>query len=108
MLTLTHGVVAARTAAIRAVAYGTRVRAIRAAANATFVVVHPLIGAVLAVNVAVMQVIDVVTVQYRFMPAPWAVGMTVLLSLLVLNRGHGVSLSGELSHSYMRSYECQG
>ena len=34
-------------------------------------------------------------------------GVTVLLSLCVLYRRHGASLSGEQSHAYMRSYECQ-
>lgn len=61
----------------------------------------------LAVNVAIMQVINMVTVQHRVVPTPWAVGMAVLLGLLVLDRGHDASLSGGPSHAYMRSYECQ-
>lgn len=44
----------------------------------------------LAVNMAVMQVVDVVTVQHRFVPASWAVGVTVLFSLGVLRR-HRIS-----------------
>jgi hypothetical protein len=62
----------------------------------------------LTVDVAVMQIVNVVAVQYRFVSTPGAVGVTVLLSLGVLHRGHGASLSGEPSHAYMRSYECQG
>ena len=54
--------IATRAAAIRAVAHGAGVRAIRAAAGAALVVVHPLIGAMLAVDVAVMQVINMITV----------------------------------------------
>ena len=45
----------------------------------------------LAVNMAIMQVVDVVTVQHRFVPAPWAVGVTVLFSLGVLRCRHGIS-----------------
>lgn len=108
MLTLTHGVVAAWAAAIGAVAHRTGVRAVRAAAGVAFVVVNSLIGAMLAVNVTVMQVVNMVTVQHRFVSTPWAVGMAVLLGLCVLHRGHDVSLSSESSDAYMRSYECQG
>lgn len=64
MLTVTHGVVATRAVAIRAVAHGAGVRAIRATAGAALVVVHPLIGAMLAVNVAVMQIVNMVAVQH--------------------------------------------
>lgn len=52
---------------------------------------HPLLSAMLAVNVAIMQVINMVTVQHRVVPTPWAVGMVVLLGLLVLDRGHDAS-----------------
>jgi hypothetical protein len=48
----------------------------------------------LTVNVAIMQVVDVVAVQHRFVSTPRAVGVTVLLSLGVLHPGHGASLSG--------------
>ena len=108
MLTVTHRVVAVRAAAIRAVAHGAGVRAVRAAAGVAFVVVHPIVGAMLAVHVAVMQIVDMISVQHRCVSAPWAVGVAVLLGLRVLRRGHGASLSNELSHAYMRSYECQG
>ena len=57
---------------------------------------HPLLGAMLAVKVAIMQVVNVVTVQHRCVPTPWAVGVTVLLSRCVLHRRHGASLSGEI------------
>jgi hypothetical protein len=61
----------------------------------------------LAVNVAIVQVVNVVAVQHRFVSTPWAMSVTVLLSLCVLHRGHGASLSSEPSHPYMRSFECQ-
>jgi hypothetical protein len=69
--------------------------------------VHSLFGAVLTVHVAIVQVVNVVAVQHRFMSAPWAVGVTVLLSLGVLSRGHGSSLPMNY-HAYMLSCECQG
>ena len=69
---------------------------------------HALVGAMLAVNMAIMQVVDVVTVQHRFVPAPWAVGVTVLFSLGVLRRRHDLSPLRRPSHAYMRSYEWQG
>ncbi len=62
----------------------------------------------LAVHVAVMQIVNMIAVQHRFVSAPWAVGVAVSLGLRVLSRGHGASLSSEPSHAYMRSYECQG
>jgi hypothetical protein len=52
---------------------------------------HPFIGAMFAVNVALMQVVNMVAVQHRFVSTPWTVGMTVLLGLGVLHRDHGVS-----------------
>jgi hypothetical protein len=94
VLTLTHGVVTARAGAVRAVAHGAGVRAVRAAAGVAFVVVHALIGAMLAVQMAVMQVVNVVPVQHRFVSTPRAVGVTVVLSLGVLHRGQGASLPG--------------
>jgi hypothetical protein len=54
---------------------------------------HPLISAMLAVNVAVMQVVNVVGVQHRFVSTPWTVGVTVVLGLCVLHSRHGASLS---------------
>jgi len=45
----------------------------------------------LAVNMAIMQVVDMVTVQHRFVPAPWAVSVTVLFSLGVLRCRHDLS-----------------
>jgi hypothetical protein len=39
--------------------------------------VHTLIGAMLAVQMAVMQVVNVVAVQHRFVSTPRAVGVTV-------------------------------
>ncbi len=53
---------------------------------------HPAVGAVLAVHVAAVQVVDVVTVQHRGVPAPRAVGVAVLLRLLVLGCGHDAPL----------------
>ena len=89
MLTLTHRVVAMRAAAIRAVAHRTRVRTVRAATGGAFVVVHSLVGAMLAVHVAIVQVVNVVGVQHRFVSTPWAMGVRVVLGLSVLDRGHG-------------------
>jgi hypothetical protein len=68
---------------------------------------HPLISAMLAVNVAVMQVVNVVGVQHRFVSTPWTVGVTVMLGLCVLHSRHGASLSSDPSHAYMRRCECQ-
>lgn len=68
---------------------------------------HALLSAMLPVNVAIVQVVHMIGVQHRFMPTPRAVGVTVLLSLSVLDRGHGSSLPGQPSHAHMRSYECQ-
>jgi hypothetical protein len=48
---------------------------------------------VLAVDVAVVQVVDVVGVHDRVVPAPRAVGVPVRLGLAVLNSGHRVVLS---------------
>lgn len=45
----------------------------------------------LAVNMAIMQIVDVVAVHQRFVPASWAVGVAVLLSPGVLGRRHGIS-----------------
>ena len=42
----------------------------------------------LTVNVAIMQVVNMITVQHRFVSTPWTVGVTVLLSLHVPRRGH--------------------
>jgi hypothetical protein len=67
--------------------------------------VHPLFGAMLAMNMAIVQVINMVTMQHRCVSTPWAVGVTVLLSLCVLHRRHGVSLSSE-HLAYLRSFEC--
>jgi hypothetical protein len=69
--------------------------------------VHTLIGAMLAVQMAVMQVVNVVAVQHRFVSTPRAVGVTVVLSLSVLHRGQDASLPGRPSNAYMRSHECQ-
>ena len=110
MLTLTHRVVAMRAAAIGAVTHCAGVRTVRAATGGAFVVVHPLVGAMLAVHMAVMQIVHVITVQHRFVPTPRTVGVAVPLSLGVLDRGHGPPsphLSDEVFHAYMRSYECQ-
>ena len=46
----------------------------------------------LPVNVAIVQVVHMIGVEHRFMPTSRAVGVTVLLSLSVLDRGHGSSL----------------
>ena len=108
MRTLTHRVVAMRAAAIRAVAHRTRVRTVWAATGGAFVVVHALVGAMLAVHVAIVQVVNMVGVEHRFVSTPGAMGVRVVLSLSVLDRGHGASLSGGPSHAYMRSFECQG
>ena len=94
MLTLTHRVVAMRAAAIRAVAHRAGVRTVRAATGGAFVVVHPLVGAMLAVHVAIMQVVNVVGVQDRLVSTPGAVGVRVVLGVSVFDRGHGASLSG--------------
>jgi hypothetical protein len=59
--------------------------------------VHTLIGAMLAVQMAVMQVVNVVAVQHRFVSTPRAVGVTVVLSLSVLHRGQDASLPGRPS-----------
>ena len=59
-----------------------------------FVVVHALVGAMLAVHVAIVQVVNVVGVQHRLVSTPWAMGVRVVLGLSVLDRGHGASLSG--------------
>ena len=107
VLTLTHGVITTRAAAICAVAHRAGVRAVRAATCGAFVVVHSLLGAMLAVHVAVVQVVNVVAVQYRFVSTSRAVGVTVLLSLGVLHRCHGASLTGGPSHAYIRSSECR-
>jgi hypothetical protein len=96
VLTLTHGVVAIWAAAICAVAHSAGVRAVSTGAGGAFVVVHSLVGAMLAVNVAIVQVVDVIGVQHRFVSAPWAVGVTVVFSLGVLDCGHNDPLSGGL------------
>ena len=100
MLTLTHRVVATRAAAIRAVAHRTRVRTVWAATSGAFVVVHSLVGAMLAVHVAIMQVVHVVGVQHRFVSTPWAMGVRVVLGLSVLDRGHG-GLPLRMDHSML-------
>lgn len=53
---------------------------------------HAVVGAVLAVDVPIMQVVDMVTVQHRCVTAPWTVSVAVLFGLLVLDRGHDASL----------------
>ena len=68
---------------------------------------HALLGAMLTVHVTVMQIVNMVAVQHRFVSTPGTVGVTVVLSLGVLHRGHRASLSGEPSHAYIRSYEWQ-
>ena len=100
MLTLTHRVVAMRAAAIRAVAHRTGVRTVRAATGGAFVVVHSLVGAMLAVHVAIMQVVNMVGVQHRFVSTPWAMGVRVVLGLSVLDRGHG-GLPLRMDHSML-------
>jgi hypothetical protein len=108
VLTLAQGVVTPQAGAVRAVAHRAGIRAIRAAASVAFVVVHALVGAMLAVQMAVMQVVNMVAVQHRVMSTPRAMGMTVVLSLSVLHRGQDASLPRGPSHAYMRSHECQG
>ena len=107
VLTLTHRVVATRAAALGAIAHRAGVRTVRTATRGAFVVVHTLLSAMLPVNVAIVQVVHMIGVEHRFMPTSRAVGVTVLLSLSVLDRGHGSSLPGQPSHAHMRSYECQ-
>jgi hypothetical protein len=60
----------------------------------------------LAMNMAIVQVINMVAVQHRCVSTPWAVGVTVLLSLCVSHHRHGVSLSGE-HLAYMRSFNVE-
>ena len=62
MLTLTHGVVATRAAALCAVAHRAGVRAVRATTHGAFVVVHSLLGAMLTVHMTTVQVVNVVAV----------------------------------------------
>lgn len=59
----------------------------------------------LAVNMTIMQIVDVVAVHQRFVPTSWAVGVAVLFSLGVLGRRHGISRLRWRSHAHMRSYE---
>jgi len=61
----------------------------------------------LAVHVAIMQVVNVVGVQDRLVSTPGAVGVRVVLGVSVFDRGHGAYLSGGPSHAYMRRFECQ-
>ena len=71
-----------------------------AATSGAFVVVHALAGAMLAVHVTIVQVVNMVGVEHRFVSTPGAMGVPVVLGLRVLDRGHGASLSGGPSCLY--------
>jgi hypothetical protein len=60
----------------------------RAAACVALVVVHAAVRHVLAVNVAAMQVVDVISVHDRVMSAAGAMGVAVRLGLVVLDSSH--------------------
>lgn len=67
-----------------------------AAAGGALVVVDALVGAVLAVDVSVMDVVDVIPVHDRIVAAAGAVGVSVLLGGAVLERqGHGTTPCAE-------------
>lgn len=49
---------------------------------------HAALSGVLAVRMTVVQVVDVIAVHYRCMPAAGSVGVPVLLGLPVLDGRH--------------------
>ncbi|GGM82912.1 hypothetical protein GCM10012275_61820 [Longimycelium tulufanense] len=65
-----------------------------ALAVGALVVVHAGVGAVLAVDVPRVQVVDVVVVHDRLVAAAWTVGVLVLLGLPVLGHGGHRGLPG--------------
>jgi hypothetical protein len=57
-------------------------------AGVALVVVHSVIGHVLPVHVSVVQVVHVVGVHDRLVPATWAMGVAVSFGLVMRDRGH--------------------
>jgi len=81
-------VVARGAGAVLAVAGSARVCAVRARAGGALVVVDAVLGGVFAVAVPVVQIVDVVLVHYRIVPAAWTVSMLMRFGVAVRGK-HG-------------------
>ena len=75
-----------------------------ALAGSAFVVVHPVGGAMLAVQMTVVHIVHVVGMEHICMSTTGAVGVVVLFGLAMLSRRHSDSFSpASFTNCYMQS-----